>query len=256
VVNEVDHTHKHNQARRLAQALLAPVGEAACTACLDTLEEYITDQLAGADYVSRWPAAAQHLDSCVACAESYALLYEVRLASRAAPQPARVPAADLSFLQAGAAGPLLPDDLRAARRAWRLRAALGAAVERTGARLRLTLSRSLLNLLPPPSAGPALAFRSGEGAPLLELALDEPGAEVEQMQLSAYAESEGSEQCVVRIQLALRDHAWPDLAGVRVTLVAGDERRQAATDAWGEAVFAAVPVAALLGLQVEVDAGG
>ncbi len=122
--------------------------------------------------------------------------------------------------------------------------------------MRLTLSRSLLNLLPPPSAGPALAFRSGEGAPLLELALDEPGAEVEQMQLSAYAESEGSEQCVVRIQLALRDHAWPDLAGVRVTLVAGDERRQAATDAWGEAVFAAVPVAALLGLQVEVDAGG
>jgi hypothetical protein len=254
-MDEVDQTDKHNQAHRLAQALLAPVDEADCMACLDALEEYITDQLAGADYASRWPAVARHLDSCVACAESYALLYETRLASHCLPQPARIPVADLSFLLAGAAGPLAPDALRADRPA-RLRAAIGTAVKHSGARMWLTLSRVLLNLLPPPSTSPALAFRGGESAPLLELTLDEPGAKVERLQLSAYAELDAPERCTVRIQLTLHDRAWPDLAGVRVTLVAGDDQRQATTDAWGETVFADVPVAALLGLQVEVDAGG
>jgi len=254
-VDDVDRTDKHDQARRLAQALLAPLDEAACTACLDALEEYITDQLAGADYTARWPAVAQHLDSCVACAESYTLLYETRLASHSMLQPARIPVADLSFLLPATSGPLAPGALRADRPA-RLRAAIGTAVERSGARMRLTLSRALLNLLPPPSAGPALAFRGGEGAPLIELTLDEPGAEVERLQLSAYAEAEAPEHCTVRIQLALHDRAWPDLAGARITLAAGDDRRQATTDAWGEAVFAGVPVKALLGLQVEVDADG
>ena len=247
-------THDHSY--QLAQALLAPIDTAACTVCLDELEDYITGQLASADYQARWPRVAQHLDSCVDCAESYALLYQARLAEHSLLLPAHIPTADLSFLQAGAVGPLEPADLRANRQARKLQRALGAAVERSGARLRLTLSRALLDLLATRPAGPALAFRSGDEQALLELALDEPNAEVARLQLSAYAAPAPSEHCTVRIQLALHDREWPDLAGVQVALLTQDEHRQTTTDAWGEATFADVPLAALPILQIEIDAGG
>jgi hypothetical protein len=255
-VDNVNQEPTHEQIYRLAQALLAPADTAACTACLDELETYITSQLSGDDYRVRWPMVAQHLDSCVDCAESYALLYRVRLAEHSLPQPVQVPTADLSFLQAGAAGPLAPAELRAIQYARRLHSALGAAVERSGARLRLTLSRALLDLLAARPAPPALAFRSGDEQALIELALNEPNAEVALLQLSAYADPAPSEHCTVRIQLALHDRAWPDLAGVQVALLTQDEHRQATTDAWGEATFADVPLAALPVLQIEIDAGG
>src|SRR5689334_3871436 len=105
-MDELDLIRQQGQARRLAQALLAQFDDAACAACLDGLEEYIADQAAGEDYLTRWPAVARHLDSCVACAEAYALLYELRVDIRAAPLPAGIPEADLSFLQEGASGPL------------------------------------------------------------------------------------------------------------------------------------------------------
>ena len=119
--------------------------------------------------------------------------------------------------------------------------------------MRLTLSRALLDLLPPP-ASPALAFRSGMGAPMFELAIDEPDAAVARLSVSAYAADETAGRCIVRVQIALRGRAWPDLAGVAVALEAGGERQMAATDAWGEVVFADV-LAALPELIVDVDAG-
>ncbi len=246
-------THDHSY--QLAQALLAPIDTAACTACLDELEDYITDQLASADYHARWPWSRSTWTAASTAPKSYALLYQVRLAEHSLPQPARIPAVDLSFLQAGAVGPLAPADLRANRQARRLQRVLGAAAStRSGARLRLTLSQALLDLLAMRPAGPALAFRSAEEQALLELALDEPNAEVARLQLSAYATPAPSEHCTVRIQLALHDREWPDLAGVRVALLTQDEHRQTTTDAWGEATFADVPLAALPILQIEIDA--
>src|SRR5262245_43235899 len=66
-MDTIDHTRQQSQARRLASALLTQPDDAACTACLDTLEEYVTAQLAGDDNVARWPEVASHLDACVAC---------------------------------------------------------------------------------------------------------------------------------------------------------------------------------------------
>jgi hypothetical protein len=245
---------QQGQARRLAETLLTQPDDLACTACLDALEEYVAAQLAGADHAAQWPDIAAHLDACVACAESYALLYAAHLAERSLAAPAGARAPDLSFLQAGASGPLTPAALRDQRRAARLRQAAAAAVARAGARLRLTLSRALLDLLPPPTS-PALAFRSGMGAPIFELALDEPDAAIERLNVSAYAGDAAAGRCVVRVQVALRGREWPDLAGIAVALQAGDERRAAATDAWGEAVFEDLPAAALPELVVEVDGG-
>jgi hypothetical protein len=252
-MDEIDHNRQQGQARQLAEALLARRDDAACAACLDALEEYVAAQLTGDDYAARWPAVAAHLDACVACTESYALLYAARLAERVTLTPANMPTPDLSFLQAGAAGPLAPATLRDERRAAQLRQTVAATVVRAGAQLRLTLSQALLDLLPPP-AGPALAFRGGGGPALFELALDESEGAVERLSVSAYTDPETVERCVVRVQVALHGREWPDLAGIRVVLLTGEARRAAATDAWGEAVFEDVPAAALPELVVEVDA--
>jgi hypothetical protein len=246
-----NHNRQQGQARRLAEALLAQPNDAACTACLDMLEEFVADQLAGDDHIARWPVVADHLDTCVACAESYELLYAARLTVPAA--PADLPAPDLSFLQASAAGPLAPAALRDQRRAARLREAMGTAVTRAGAQLRLALSRTLLDLLPPP-AGPALAFRGDAGAALFELALDEPAEHLQRLTISAYS-GDVADRCVVRVQVALHGREWPDLAGVAVALQAGDQRRSTTTDAWGETVFEDVPATALPELVLEVDGG-
>ena len=256
MMGKADRSDRDAQARRLAQIVLAQPDTAACAACLDAIEEYVAAQLANAEYATRWPAVSQHLDSCVACAESYAQLYEARLAESGAPAPALMLAPDLSFLPGGAAEPITPDGLRAARRASRLRAALAAAVERADTRLRVTLSQALLDLLPPPPS-PALALRGGmePDTPLFALDLDEPGSEVEQLKLSAYADPSPAQRCSVRVQVSLHGREWPDLADLPIALILGAERRQAKTDPWGEAVFRDLPADALPGLSVEVETG-
>jgi hypothetical protein len=228
------------RAERLARLLIAAPDERQCGACLDGLEAYVDLQLAGQAYMERMPEIAQHLDSCVACAESYGLLYEARLMGDTALAPALAPAPNLYFLTPGADG--------------RLRAALAQAVERMGTRLRLSLSQALLDLLPPPAA-PALALRGESTRALVDLAIDEPDAAITQLHLTIYISGETSDRCDVRVQLALQEREWPDLAGVPVSLIAGHEGRRAPTDAWGEVVFAGLPAAALPSLQIEVDVG-
>ena len=96
------------QARRLAQAVVAAHSETACTECLDGLEAYVTAQMDGENYLALHPEVAAHLDGCVACAESYALVYEGRLAEQQVPSPAHVPAWDLSFLRGTAPASAAP----------------------------------------------------------------------------------------------------------------------------------------------------
>lgn len=230
------------QAQRLAQTITTQHSETEHEACLDALEAYIDAQLAQRDYTRLFPAVAQHLDSCVACAASYALVYEARTADATTLSQIRVPEADLGFLQ--------PD------RASLLKRRLAAAVERVAPqRLRIRLSQTLLDLLSPPQT-PALALRSiASDIPLLSMTLDQPGNEPIQIQLSIYEEHDAPALCTLRSQVSLADREWPDLAGIAVTISFSGEQREATTDPWGEAVFAGVPRAALDGLQVEVDAG-
>lgn len=228
------------QAQRLAQTITTQHTEAEHSACLNALEAYIDAQLARRDYMRLFPAVAQHLDSCVACAASYALVYDARTVHAAALDQIRVPEPNLSFLQ-----PRGTDLLRR----------LAEAVERVAPQhVRVRLSQALLDLLPPQT--PALALRSiASDAPLLTMTLDPPGDEQIQIQLSIYEQHDAPELCTLRAQVTLADREWPELEGIAVLITFGDTQRAATTDPWGEAVFAGIPRAALDGLQIEVDAG-
>jgi hypothetical protein len=228
-------------ARELARALLQGQDERACDSCLDELEAYVEAQLGGRPYATLFPAVARHLDGCVACAEAYGLLYETLAAAAEPVEPARIPEPDLGFLGAsvGPGAALLE--------------ALAGALRQAADGFRLTLTRPLLELLAP---GPGLAEAvrgPGQGA-LLELSLDDPAPQVAQLQLSVYPAAGDPGTCDVRAQVRLHGREWPDLAGVAVALSAGELRREALTDDWGEALVEGVPRSALEGATLEVRA--
>lgn len=220
----------------LARALLGARGDEDCAACLDRLEAYVTAQIAGEPYAERFPAVAGHLDSCVACAEVYAQLYEVLAGAPAMPAPARIPEPDLSFL------PRRADP----------RASLAQAIERLGTGLRLTLSSLLLDLFAPgPAAAPALR---GEGPGLLlDLAVEETGGAIAGLRLQARPAAGDPDHCDLRVQVELSGREWPDLAGASVAIELGGERREARTDAWGEAAFEGLRRDELPGARLEVS---
>jgi hypothetical protein len=218
-------------ARRLARLLVEAPDPAACERCLDALEAYCAAQIAGGGPAQ--PEIASHLDRCVACAESYALLYESLLAGDQIPEPAQYPTPDLAFLREGAPT---------------LAAALAQAVERAGGVVRLRLSQLLLDLLPPP----ALALRSAAG-PLMEITISTPGELIEGLTVTAQPEGQG-DRCTLSVRVAIAEREWPELAGVVVRLTVGGALRQATTDVWGEALFPQVPRAMLSAAQIEVAA--
>ncbi len=236
----MNHDHqKDPPARRLAQIIVASHDDTACTACLDQLEAYVSAQLAGENYLALFPAVAQHLDSCVLCAESYALLYEARLAESSAALPA----------VAAAAQPV-----RSA--AMGLQELLRQVVDRTGTGLRLRLTQALLDALPAAQL-PAPALRNGtpSSTPSIDLALDDPEAAVTRLHLRVHPAKDTPERCTVRVQADVHGRTWPDLADVLVLLRYDGTQRQSLTDPWGEAVFDDVPTAALPNLQLEINAG-
>lgn len=221
------------QAQRLARVLLDRPAPAACAACLDTLEAYVDGQLAGQPAAALFPRVAAHLDACVDCSIAYAMLYDLRLQGANLPEPPAIPAPDLGFLPGAR-----PSLAQAAR----------AALSAQGGRLRLAFSHVLLELAAP--ASPALAMRGGAPAPVFEITIEAPAPGVEQLQVIGYAQPDGLVSVRVRLRLPGRD--WPDLAGAEVSLALEHSRRQALTDAWGEAVFENVAQAEVAGMRLEV----
>jgi hypothetical protein len=242
--------------RHLAVVLTDAIDEADCQRCLDQLETYIDHQLAGRDYRRLLPAVARHLDQCVRCAEDYALVYEVRRAeaasaqSRVAALPAAVPAPNLEFLgHPPATRPVPAPPAAGLAEHDALRAALSAA----GPRLTVTLSPALLAILPPPPPRP-MALRSVDSPPLLTIDFSQPSPQIATLHLSAHRHPPGSDTLLLRVQVALLNHEWPDLAGIPVRLSIGQEQQEAATDAWGEAIFSDIPQDRLGDLAVTVEA--
>lgn len=231
----------------LARLLIVRHDNAACTACLDGLDEYVSAQLEGRPYQRLYPEIAAHLDSCVDCAESYAILYDAAHMTEAAvvPAPARGP--DLGFLAQAAPPPQADGPAR-------LRDTLAASIERHGGRVRFRLTQALLDLIPR-SQGPQLSFRAAgeEQNSLFDIEVDEPDTEVSMLHVSAYVNPGADDRCTLRVQLGLQDREWPDLADIPVQLVSSEMRRAGVTDHWGEVVFAEVPRTALAELTIEVD---
>ena len=221
--------HENSAPDPLVQAFLAMLGqqpdEADCRLCLSQLHDYVMAQQAGEAYRSEFAWTAQHLDSCVACAEAYGTLYETLLAEArgALPQPAALAAPDLSFLTAVSDLPAL----------------LSRAIRQMGQRFTLQLNAALNNLLtPPPHAALTRSAEEGRyGRKLLELTPDQVPEAVIPLTLAAFTDRERPDYCLVEVTVEPPGLSWPDLGGQTVTLAAGDKSWAAQTDEWGTAVF-------------------
>lgn len=241
----------------LMEILRSEPDDTACQTCLSRLGEYVVTQLAGEDYVARFPDVAVHLDACPACADAYARVYELELAEAAdrLPQPDRLPDPDLSFLLPGVTGPLSPAALRARLRATALTERLRAALRRVGDRFTLQFSTELLSLLQPSPAvaqvrAPAHFERYGEV--LLTLEPDEALRSDLPITLNAYRDAHRSEMCLVEVVVEPPGRSWPELEGIVVALTVAGKRYEARTDAWGLAAFEGIPITRLTDLTLEI----
>jgi hypothetical protein len=278
-----DRRNTTDSARRLVEALVEEPGTQACEACLDGLEAYVDAQLAGRDYAALQPVVARHLDQCVTCAEAYALIYEARLAEAAPLQLEHIPDPDVGFLEPGAVGRIIPNQLRAhrtksvflhheayedhegdkltqsvadaARAAPDLSDIVRRAIAYIDATLRVTFSRELLDRLAIPPQTPMPAYREQpQQKPLYDIVIDHPTPDVEQLQMTVYPDLQSTDRCTLRVRVALPGRDWPDLAGVAVLARLSGVKHHATTDPWGEAIISDLPLADLPELHVEVIA--
>jgi hypothetical protein len=230
---------------RLEAVLRPSTDEAACQRCLDQLDAYIEAQLGDEDYLSAYPEVAVHLDQCPACADAYARLYDLVLADAAdlLPQPANVPAPDLSFLKS-----------TSTQQTPSLRQLVEQAISQVGNKLTFDFSAALLSLWQPPApvaATRAADERYGDFLARLEPA-DVPGFDFP-LQLTLFRDAQKADMILVEVTVTPPGRAWPNLTGSTVTLIVDETRREAVTDAWGLVAFEDVPQAALESLRVEVN---
>lgn len=213
--------------------------EADCDRCIAQLDAYVTLQLEDGDYRGEFPWVAQHLDSCVDCAEVYAQVYELLGAESNGrlPQPVTIPEPDLSFLDS-------PVNL------WTmLQTALQITHEQITLRLDVVLAALLL-----PQASPGLV-RGGEdgrfGEQLLSLTPEQTPIDLP-FSLNAYADRANGELCLVEVTVEPPGKSWPDLGGQEVIVRYLDGMQTAVTDDWGTAVFTNIPRAELQNLILEI----
>lgn len=227
-----------NRMRALARSILLPDNPAACNLCLDKLEDYITLQFDGQDYQKQLPDVVEHLDGCIECSQSYAILYNQLSAEKAQamPQPSAIPDPDLSFLQAA---PKALDPIR-------------EAIRQIGNRFQFSFSQTLLELIQAP-AQPSLAFRDIENRPLFAIELPTPSDQVERLAISIYPDDERDAYVLVQVSISLPNRIWPNLGGITVQLAAAGNLHQETTDQWGEASFEAIPRSALPDLRLEIQ---
>jgi hypothetical protein len=246
---------------RLVRALRSGPDDAACQACLEQLDEYVAAQLAGEDYLARFPEVAVHLDACLDCAAAYARLYELELAEAAnrLPQPDQLPGPDLGFLRQGATAAPSATTHPAPAGDTGLAGQLRRALHRSGEKITLQLSAGLLSWLKPsPTVAltrtPADTERYSEALLNLQPALV-PDFDLP-ITLTAYRDAQHPERCLVEVVVEPAGQSWPDLGGISVTLAFAGERRQAITDAWGVASFEGVPIDDLAGMALEITLAG
>jgi hypothetical protein len=211
---------------------------------IDQVDDYVHAQLAGQSYIALFPEAVRHLDSCIACAESYQLLYELALAETMArlPIPASMPTPDLAFLVLVPSTSLIEQ--------------IRAAVQRIGQQISLQLTPALLPALRPAyalstlrSAAPAQRY----GEKLIHL---EPPADLLTewpVSLVVYRDVAYNGLCLVEIMVEPPGRYWPDLAGILVTLTINQETQSDFTDAWGMVVFERAPIAWLSEMKITVN---
>lgn len=229
------------QVQALMSVLKQIPSKADCALCREHLDEYVQAQLSAAALPAQSGWVAQHLDSCLECAEAYALLYEVALAEEkgALPQPTHLPEPDLAFLTPS------PDWL----------ATLKTALRVTPAQLALQLSQALNRLLTPPLSLALTRSLAGSryDPKLLELNAAQANAAGLPFSLVVYADRQQPDRCLVEMTVQPPDQSWPDLGGYLVTAIAGEQTFSAETDDWGAVSFSDVPLVELENLRLVVN---
>lgn len=215
--------------------------ETDCTLCLSQLEAYVQTQLNRPAAAAEFGWLRQHLDSCPACAEAYGLLYELVWTEENGrlPQPTHIPEPDLRVLsQSG-------DWLKS----------LKDALLITPEQVRLQLNEALVRLLTP-SPAPASTRAGGDGryqSKLLELTADQAQSAAVPFTLTAYADQQQPDRCLVEITVQPPGQSWPDLGGNQVAVTAAGQTVVAATDDWGTAVFPDLPRSQLETLVIIIE---
>lgn len=232
--------------QQLIRAITARPDDSACDTCMTNLDDYVTAQLQGADYLQIYPTVALHLDSCLDCANAYALLYDLELAAATLPQPNLIPQPDLAFLG---------QDMASTTAAPTLRERLRAALQQTVGGFTLQLSPHLLAGFAPQPAfsalrSPAESQRYGER--LFSLSQDEESTEALPLTLAAYRDNANPDLCLLEVTAAPPERSWPELEGIQVTLQAEGNTWEDQTDAWGLASFEGIPLTLLDQLLIEV----
>ena len=233
------------QSGRLGRVLKNEHNEQTCDRCIEQLSAYIDAQLAGEDYLARFPEVAAHLDACLDCAGAYARLYDLEIAARSGLLPVSdIPAANLTFL-----------DRERPRSAIDLGQMLAQALRSTADGLVFQFSQALLVLLQP-GPQPAAALRSTPDARYGDVlyrltATQAPDREMA-FELVVYQDKQDPAHCLIEIQLQPAGQNWPDLPIYDVALQAGNAVRTVQTDAWGLASFEDVPLDHLAEMSVTV----
>lgn len=236
------------QRRRLLKVLYSEANDEECARCLSGIDEYVTAQLAGEDYLSNFADIALHLDRCMSCAATYARLYELESATELAHlvQLENIPAPDLSYLDPNRARAQLFEQIR-------------DSISRAGEQLTLKFTAGLFSSLQPSPV--ALRSRAPSDSQLYGdvLLLLDP-AELPELDLPisviAYEHLQQSQSCLVEVIVKPPGTSWPDLGERKVTLRFDDTTYQNNTDAWGVASFEDVPVEALSQMRIEVSLKG
>jgi len=228
----------------LIQVLLLKPQDALLHLTIDQLDDYVQAQITGQNYTTLFPETALHLDSCVACAESYQLLYELTLAetTTALLVPPSSVEPDLTFLTPLPTTSLLQQ--------------IRAAVQRVGQQISLQLTPALLPALRPAYAMSTLrsAAEAQRYAEKL-IQLEPPPVLLREwpVTLAVYRDVTYAGLCLVEVEVAPPGRNWPDLAGIFVTLTANQETRSEFTDAWGLVVFERVPIVWLGEMKMTID---
>lgn len=239
-----DRSQRIAQARRLAAVLVAVPDERACLLCLDRLDAYVAAQFAQDVSAHAFRDVMQHLDACVRCAESYALLYQGRVHEEEdVALPAHIPDPDLRFLVAAKPGAMPRVRTKTPKML------LLESLQVVGAQVRIQLSQALLSAFPPSAA----ALRGDTAPVVFDLVFMAPHASIARLRLSAVVVGDMPERWDLRVLIVLPERDWPDLAGIPLTLMLGETPHRALTDPWGEAIFAAVPAAQAMRAEVQID---
>jgi len=225
---------------RFFKMLNSMASEEACQIHLGQLDDYITAQLDDQNVMATFPDTAVHLDTCLLCAESYALLYETRTAEQKGQliNPPETPHPDLSFL--------LPDPNLSNLLSQQLRTRVDT--------ISLHLTERLLVLLRPlPQAAPVRSA-SGRYKNVLYNLTPEHVPDLDlHFSLTAYKDLQNESMCLVEINVAPPNVYWPDLEGYTVRIEYMDEQLTQKTDDWGTAVLANIPINQLPYLTITIE---